>query len=88
MDGAAAPRPTGPPPPPALLAAVAAGAGSHGKPTDAFRDALCAYVGDLRASGLDAVDVVLVVKATLRDVAPSLLDRSVTWCIEAYYRTP
>lgn len=88
MGGAAGARPTGPPPPPALLDALAGGAGTYGKPTDAFRDALCAYVGDLRASGLDSVDVVLVVKATLRDVAPSLLERSVTWCIEAYYRTP
>jgi hypothetical protein len=55
-------RPTGPPPPPALMDAFAAVSGTPWEATDAFREALCAYV------------------------PPSLLERSVTWCIEAYYR--
>lgn len=81
------PRPTGPPPPPpALFAALAAARGTPWKTTDAFQTALCAHVGELRASGLDPVDMLLAVKATLRDVPPSLLEQSVKWCIEAYYR--
>ena len=66
--------------------ALAAARGASGKATDAFREALCAYVGDLRASGLGPVDALLAVKAALRDAPPSLLGQSVTWCIEAYYR--
>lgn len=79
------PRPSGPPPP-ALLEALAAARGTPWKATDAFPTALCASVGDLRADGLDPVDTLLAVKATLRDVPPSLLEQSVKWCIEAYYR--
>jgi hypothetical protein len=66
--------------------ALAAVSGTPWEATDAFREALCAYVGDLRASGLGPVDMLLAVKAALRDAPPSLLERSVTWCIEAYYR--
>lgn len=80
------PRPTGPPPPPALLEALAAARGTPWQRTDAFHAALCAYVGELRADGLDPVDMLLAVKATLHGVPPSLLEQSVTWCIEAYYR--
>jgi hypothetical protein len=43
-------------------------------------------VGELRADGLGPVDMLLTVKAMLRDVPPSLLEQSVKWCIEAYYR--
>jgi len=66
--------------------ALAAVGGTPWKATDAFQAALCAYVGDLRASGLGPVDALLAVKAALRDVPPSLPERSVTWSIEAYYR--
>jgi len=66
--------------------ALAAVGGAPWNGTDAFEAALCAYVGDLRASGLGPVDALLAVKAALRDVSPSLPERSVTWSIEAYYR--
>ncbi len=80
------PRPTGPPPPPALREALAAVRGTPWQSTDAFQAALCAYVGELRADGLDPVAMLLAVKAVLRGVPPSLLDQSVKWCIAAYYR--
>jgi hypothetical protein len=62
---------------------------AHGvswRATDEFREALCGYVDELRAGGLGPVDMLLTVKRTLRDVSPALLERSVKWCIEAYYR--
>ena len=65
--------------------ALAAVGGAPWNGTDAFQEALCTYVGDLRASGLGPVDALLAVKAALRDIPPSLLERSVTWSIEAYY---
>ena len=87
-DGATRARPAGPPPPPALLDALAAARASYWAATGAFQEALCAYVGDLRTSGLGPVDALLAVKAALHDVPPSFLERSVTWCIQAYYRAP
>ncbi len=66
--------------------ALAAAPGTHWKATHVFREALCA-VGDLRASGLGPANAILAIKATRRDVPASLLERSVKWWIEAYYRT-
>jgi hypothetical protein len=80
------PRPTGPPPSPALREALAAVRGTPWQSSDAFQAALCAYVGELRADGLGPVDMLLAIKGTLHGVPPSLLEQSVRWCIEAYYR--
>lgn len=82
-----APRRVTPPAPDALVQAVAAARSRawRGAERERFQEALCAYVDDLRASGLDAVQTILAVKRAASTVPPSLLDESVTWCIKRYY---
>jgi hypothetical protein len=73
--------------PEALTRAVQSMVRDHSwRATEVFQEALCAYVSELRASGLDVVKTLLTVKNALGAVPAKLLEQSVKWCIEAYYR--
>jgi hypothetical protein len=69
-----------------LAQAVAATRGGAWRETEQFHGALNAYVDALRSSGLDIVQTLLTVKGTLVPVPASLLEQSVKWRIERYYR--
>ena len=78
--------PTVPPVPQRLLDATTKAHGVPWTATEEFRGALCEYVETLQRSGLDVVHTILAVKRALARVSPSLLEQSVKWCIEHYYR--
>ncbi len=80
-----------PVPPAALLAALQAARGTtrglFWEPPPEFHEALCAYVGALRAAGLGPVQVRLTVARTVPDVSPILVERSVARCADAFDRS-
>ena len=81
--------------PESLRAALIAANAEHRASLEALREAVCAYVEDLRARGVSAAEIVRSVRgrvAALRmrgrmagPVAPGdpLLDQVVAWCLEA-----
>jgi hypothetical protein len=56
------------------------------EPPPEFHEALCTYVGTLRAAGLGPVQVRLTIMRTVPDVSPILLERAVARCAEAQDR--
>jgi hypothetical protein len=56
--------------------------------TESFRDLLCTYVDALREDGTDIVPTILAVKRALAGTPPTMLEQSVKWCIERYFRRP
>src|SRR5687768_3148593 len=85
-DGTRPGEPPAPAPSPALIHALESARGITWQATDDFREALCADVGELRRAGLGPVQMLLTVKRTLAHAPVSLVEQSVKWCIEAYYR--
>ena len=76
----AAPLPS---PLPALQAARGTTRGLFWDPPPEFHEALCTYVGALRAAGLGPVQVLQTVTRTVPGVSPILLERSVARCVRA-----
>lgn len=54
---------------------------------DELSDAVLEYVDGLRDAGVEIVPTILAVKSALTDAPQWLRERSVTWCIEGFYRT-